>query len=132
MKGSNCMKAVIMCGGLGSRLRPITENIPKPLIRLLNVPVLKQILDKLINYGITHISLSLGYMATDIISYCESLNIPAELHYCTEDKPLGTAGGVKNCIAKTDENVLVLSGDNIFGFNITEIEKYHGIAVFDK
>ena len=56
------MKAVIMCGGLGSRLRPITENVPKPLIRLLNVPVLKQILDKLINYGITDISLSLGYM----------------------------------------------------------------------
>ncbi len=131
MKGSNCMKAVIMCGGLGSRLRPITENVPKPLIRLLNVPVLKQILDKLINYGITDISLSLGYMATDIISYCESLNIPAELHYCTEDKPLGTAGGVKNCIAKTDENVLVLSGDNIFGFNITEIEKYHNATGAD-
>ncbi len=125
MKGSNCMKAVIMCGGLGSRLRPITENVPKPLIRLLNVPILKQILDKLVECGITDISLSLGYMAADIISYCESLKINADLHFCSEESPLGTAGGVKNCIEKTDENVLVLSGDNIFGFDIREIEKYH-------
>lgn len=131
MKGSNCMKAVIMCGGLGSRLRPITENTPKPLVKLLNVPILKQIIDKLIKSGITDISLSLGYMATDIISYCESLKIPAELHYRTEEKPLGTAGGVKNCLPETDGNVLVLSGDNIFGFDIGEIEKFHNAAGAD-
>lgn len=131
MKGSNLMKAVIMCGGLGSRLRPITESVPKPLIRLMNVPVLRQIINKLINYGITDIGLSLGYMATDIISYCESLRLPFELHYHTENKPLGTAGGVKNCISKTDENVLVLSGDNIFGFDLREIERYHNASGSD-
>lgn len=122
------MRAVIMCGGIGSRLRPLTESVPKPLIKLLNVPVLKQIIMKLINSGIKDIYLSLGYMAADIISYCESQNFNASLHYFTEDKPLGTAGGVKNCIKSSNEPVLVLSGDNIFGFDLREIEKYHSAS----
>lgn len=125
------MKAVIMCGGLGSRLRPLTENTPKPLLKLLNVPVLKQIIDKLTESGITDISLSLGYMATDVISFCEATELKAELHYFTEEKPLGTAGGVKNCISSTDDNILVLSGDNIFGFNLKAIEKYHNASDSD-
>ena len=65
------MKAVIMCGGLGSRLRPLTETTPKPLIRLMNVPILTAIVSRLTLAGIKDISLALGYRAQDIIEFCE-------------------------------------------------------------
>lgn len=119
------MKAVIMCGGVGSRLKPITETVPKPMVKLLNKPIIDIIIEKLIKSDIKDIYISLGYMATDIIEHCEMKNFGADIHYCTEIKPLGTAGGVKNCINKTDDDVLVLSGDNVFDFNLTDIFSYH-------
>ncbi len=119
------MKAVIMCGGLGSRLRPLTETTPKPLLPLLNVPVLKLIIDRVKNAGVTDICLSLGYKAQDIISYCEKHIPETEISYFEEEKPLGTAGGVKNCITETDENVLVLSGDNIFNIDLKKVIDFH-------
>ena len=119
------MKAVIMCGGVGSRLRPLTENVPKPLIKLMNVPILEMLLRRLSDAGIEDIYLSLGYKAQDIIAFCEHKKFGARLHYCEEEKPLGTAGGVKNCLKECNDSVLVLSGDNIFTLDVNEAEKYH-------
>ncbi len=112
------MKAVIMCGGLGSRLRPLTESIPKPLIKVINRPVLGIIIEKLIETGINDIFISLGYLADEIIEFCDGLDVKAEIKYIKEHKPLGTAGGVRNCIKNSDDDVLVLSGDNIFDINL--------------
>ena len=125
------MKAVIMCGGLGSRLRPLTETTPKPLIRLLNVPVLKHIIDKVIAAGITDISLALGYKAHQIIEYCEIAGFDAQISYFEEEKPLGTAGGVKNCVGRTKEDVLVLSGDNVFTIDLQKAFVCHAAANAD-
>ena len=122
------MKAVIMCGGVGSRLRPLTENTPKPLIRLLNVPVLTSIIAALIRIGIKDIYLSLGYRAQDIIEFCERKHFDAKLHYFTEEKPLGTAGGVKNCLRECSETVLVLSGDNVFDVNLKAAAEFHRLS----
>lgn len=119
------MKAVIMCGGVGSRLRPITESVPKPLIKLLNKPVIDIIIEKLISENITDIYLSLGYMATQIIDHCEKKKFNAEIRYCTELTPKGTAGGVKNCISSTDDDILVISGDNVFDFSVADFCSYH-------
>lgn len=119
------MKAVIMCGGIGSRLRPLTESVPKPLIKLMNRPVIDIIIRKLISENIKDIYLSLGYKAQDIISYCELQKYEADIKYCEEHTPLGTAGGVKNCIATSDEDILVLSGDNIFDIEIGKVYEYH-------
>ncbi len=119
------MKAVIMCGGLGSRLKPLTESVPKPLVRIAGREVIDILITKLISAGIKEIYISLGYMANEIISFCESKNYSAELHYITEEKPLGTAGGVKNCIGYTDDDVLILSGDNIFDFDLQEFYDFH-------
>ena len=119
------MKAVILCGGTGSRLRPLTEARPKPLIKLLNVPVLVSIIKKLESAGIRDIYLSLGYMAQDIINKCENIKTEAKLTYREEAKPLGTAGGVKNCIGSTDDNILVVSGDNVFDIDINAAAHFH-------
>ena len=117
------MKAVIMCGGTGSRLRPLTENKPKPMMRLLTRPLIEIILESVIEAGISDIYLSLGYMANDIIEFCETKKFAADIHYCEEAKPLGTAGGVKNCIKSSDEDILVLSGDNIFDFDMSSFTR---------
>ncbi len=112
------MKAVIMCGGKGSRLRPLTENVPKPMIKVLNKPVIDIILNKVAELGIKDIYLSLGYLADEIVEYCKGSEINSDIHYCYEKSPLGTAGGVKNCINNTNDDILVLSGDNIFDIDI--------------
>ena len=125
------MKAVIMCGGAGSRLRPITEVTPKPLVKLLNVPILEHIIQRVIGAGYREIYLSLGYKAQEIIDFCERRGFDAEIRYCTEDKPLGTEGGVKNCINRSGESILVLSGDNIFNVDLTKVGEYHRVADAD-
>lgn len=125
------MKAVIMCGGVGSRLRPLTETTPKPLIRLMNVPILTAIVSRLTLAGIKDISLALGYRAQDIIEFCERKPFDAMLHYYTEEKPLGTAGGVKNCLHDCSETVLVLSGDNVFDIDLKAAAEYHRLSGAD-
>lgn len=125
------MKAVILCGGVGSRLRPLTETVPKPLIKLMNRPVIDIIIEKLISSGIDDISLSLGYKADEIADYCESRNFNADIKYFTEEKPLGTAGGVKFCVGSSDEDVIVLSGDNVFDFDINSFIDFHHITDAD-
>ena len=126
------MKAVIMCGGLGSRLRPLTEIRPKPLVRILNVPVLELILRRLSETeGVKDVYLSLGYKAQEIIEFCERKQFGATLHYCEEDRPLGTAGGVKNCLNASDEPVCVLSGDNLFETELGKVLAYHTAAGAD-
>ena len=120
-----------MCGGKGSRLKPLTENTPKPLIKILNKPVLDIIIEKVAESGINEIYLSLGYMANEIVEHCEKKNYGAEIHFCYEKKPLGTAGGVKNCIRSSEEDILVLSGDNIFDIDLRKIYDFHSGADSD-
>ncbi len=114
-----------MCGGMGSRLKPLTENTPKPLIKILNKPVLDIIIEKIVESGIKEIYLSLGYMANEIAEHCEKKDYGAEINFCYENKPLGTAGGVKNCIGNSDDDILVLSGDNIFDIDLKKLFDFH-------
>lgn len=119
------MKAVIMCGGKGSRLKPLTERVPKPMVKILNRPVIDIIISKLIEYGITDIHISLGYKASDIVDYCESMNYSADIKYSYEKEPLGTAGGVRNSLSSADDDFIVLSGDNIFDINLNTFFDFH-------
>ncbi len=119
------MKAVIMCGGLGTRLRPLTESHPKPMLKLLNRPVIDIVIEKLIDSGIKEIYVSSGYMADELTAYCESREYGADIIFREEKKPLGTAGGVKNCISETDDDILIVSGDNVFDFDIGKISDFH-------
>ncbi len=122
------MNAVVMCGGLGSRMLPLSEKTPKPMLRVLNRPVLDFLLKKLAGEGFTDIYLTLGYRAEEIISFLEGRDYGARIVCRTEEKPLGTAGGVKNALQDAPGDFLVLSGDNLFDFSLDALREAHYLS----
>jgi mannose-1-phosphate guanylyltransferase / phosphomannomutase len=89
------MKAVIMAGGEGSRLRPLTSGLPKPMVPLANRPMMEYVIDLLKDHGITDIVVTVAYMADTIRSYFGDGNeLGVNITYATEESPLGTAGSV--------------------------------------
>ncbi|MBN1994922.1 MAG: mannose-1-phosphate guanyltransferase [Anaerolineae bacterium] len=120
------MKAVIMAGGAGSRLRPLTIERPKPMIPIVNKPVLSHILDLLKRHQITEVMITVQYLADQIQDYAgDGSNISMNIHYCVEDTPLGTAGSVKNTQDFLDGTFLVISGDALTDINLTDLIAYH-------
>ena len=89
------MRAVLLAGGLGTRLRPLTFSIPKPLLPVGEKPILEIILDRLKEFGFREFILSVGYRAELIETYFgDGTRFDAEIHYLKEEKPTGTAGSL--------------------------------------
>ena len=107
------MKAVVMAGGEGSRLRPLTSRSPKPLAPVANKPVMEHIVDLLRKHGITEIIATLHYLADEIESYFgDGSAFGVSMQYVVEDTPLGTAGAVKLAADLIgDQTFLIISGD---------------------
>ena len=107
------MKAVVMAGGEGSRLRPLTSRRPKPLAPVANKPVMEHIVDLLRRHGITDIVATLHYLADEIESYFgDGSAFGVSMRYVVEDTPLGTAGAVRLAADMlSDEPFLIISGD---------------------
>ena len=122
------MTAVVMCGGLGSRMLPLSEKTPKPMLKTVNRPVIDIIIDKLIRDGFREIVLTLGYKADEIAAYVEERQYDAEVRCCAEDRPLGTAGGVKHALKDSTDDFLVLSGDNVFDFDLDSLREQHYLS----
>lgn len=120
------MKAVVMAGGEGSRLRPLTINRPKPMVPLVNKPVVVHILDLLKKHGITSVVLTLQYMADVIQDYLgDGSAMGMDIQYSIEEVPLGTAGSVKNAHRYLDDTFMVISGDAVTDFDLKAIVDYH-------
>lgn len=119
------MKAVIMAGGEGSRLRPLTCTLPKPMAKILGKPIMEYILDSLISSGVDTASVTLGYLPHIIEKHFENGYKNMKLNFIREDEPLGTAGGVKNAAAEFDEPFFVVSGDALCDFDFEKIMTYH-------
>lgn len=120
------MKAVIMAGGEGSRLRPLTCNRPKPMVPIVNKPVMEHIIELLKKNGITDIAVTLAYMPQIIKDYFgDGSEFGVNLKYYTEDIPLGTAGSVKNAEDFLDETFVVISGDALTDIKLNEAFKFH-------
>lgn len=120
------MKAIIMAGGEGSRLRPLTCDLPKPMVSVMNVPIMEHIINLLKNHGITEIGVTLMYLPQKIKDYFgNGSHFGVNLHYFTEDTPLGTAGSVKNAGDFLDETFIVISGDSLTDMDITKAIEYH-------
>ncbi|MBR6407300.1 MAG: NTP transferase domain-containing protein [Clostridia bacterium] len=120
------MKAVVMAGGEGSRLRPLTCDIPKPMARLCGRPAIEYIFDLLIRHGCTKAAVTLRYLSGTITRRYESGHYGRmELEFFEENDPLGTAGSVKNAALGYAEDFVVISGDALCDFNLTEAMDFH-------
>jgi len=111
------MELLILCGGLGKRLRPFTLETPKPLIPVLNKPVIEYQLDFFKRHGIKDIVLCTGYK-NEIFQE----KYPDLIH-SVEKSPLGTAGAIKNAEKHITEDFVVTNGDNVFSFNFQKMQK---------
>lgn len=120
------MKAVVMAGGEGTRLRPLTINRPKPMVSLVDRPVIQHIIELLKIHGITNIIITVQYLANAIQDYYgDGSAYGVNITYSLEEIPLGTAGSVKHAEHLLDEPFLVISGDALTDFNLTKIIDHH-------
>lgn len=120
------MKAVIMAGGEGIRLRPLTISCSKPLLPVVNRPLIEHSVNYLKKYGITDITVSLFYQPDDIIERLGGGSpTSVNLRFSIEKKPLGTAGGVKKAIGKTGTRTIVISGDTVSDIPLDELIDFH-------
>ena len=123
MKEQNRVSAVVLAGGFGTRLYPLTENKPKPLVKILDTEVLDFLLEKLESEGVTSITVSTHFHSEKIEKLCREKHPSAECK--KETVPLGTAGGVKFCRDIDSDYILVVSGDAVFDFSLGEIIDFH-------
>jgi len=115
-----------MAGGEGSRLRPLTCGLPKPMVPVLNRPCMEHIVKLLRSHGICEIAVTLQYLPEEIKSYFgDGSSWGVNLTYFTEDTPLGTAGSVKNAAAFLDETFIVISGDALTDCDLEEAARFH-------
>ena len=119
------MKAIILAGGRGKRLRPITDKIPKPLIPINKKPLIEWTIKYLKKYGITEIIISSGYKSNLIEKFLKKKkNFGCEIIFSNEKIPLGTGGAIKRALRYIDEeSFLVLNGDVITNIDLRKILK---------
>ena len=121
------MKAVIMAGGMGSRLKAITGDRPKPMVPLLGRPLMEYILELLRSQGFDQVCAAVRYRAGDIMAHFgDGSRFGVEMQYRVEEEPLGTAGAVKNCRDfYGGEDFLVISGDAACDFRLSRLMEEH-------
>ncbi len=116
-----------MAGGEGSRLRPMTANLPKPLLPVANRPVMEHVLRLLRRHGITETVVTVQFLASLVRNYfSDGDELGMALQYATEERPLGTAGSVKNAEEPLrDDTFLVVSGDALTDVDLTALVEFH-------
>ncbi|MCW5851281.1 MAG: NTP transferase domain-containing protein [Anaerolineae bacterium] len=120
------MKAVVMAGGAGSRLRPLTVGRPKPIVPIVNKPVIGHIRDLLCRHDIREFIVTLQYMPDQIQDYLgDGSDYGMSIKYSVEEAPLGTAGSVKNAQSHLDDTFLVISGDAVTDLDIGAVVAWH-------
>src|SRR5207244_3206223 len=120
------MKAVVMAGGQGSRLRPLTSNQPKPMLPIVGQPMMQHVLRLARDHGLTEVVATVQFLASVIRNFFgDGSDLGVSLSYATEEEPLGTAGSVKNAAPLLDDRFLVLSGDALTDVDLTELVRFH-------
>jgi len=120
------MTAIVLAGGIGTRLKSVVNHIPKPMALINGKPFLEYLLRHLQRNKITEIILSVGYKNDIIRSYFGTHFNDIPISYSVEDKPLGTGGAIRLALEKCDPcNVFICNGDTYFDVNLAKLERYH-------
>ena len=122
------MNAVVLVGGEGTRLRPLTSTVPKPLLPIAGQPFIERQLLWLASYGVTHVVLSLGYLPDAFATHFPTGEFAGvRLSYAVEPYPLGTAGGIRfaTTAAGIDERVIVCNGDVLTTLDVGSLVRFH-------
>ena len=124
------MKAIILAGGRGKRLRPVTDYVPKPLIPLKNIPIIEWQIKYLKKFGISEVIICSGYKTKMIENYLNNKKLGIKVTFSRESKPLGTGGAIKKAGKKIkDKSFLVINGDTITNIDLKKlIKKENSIA----
>jgi mannose-1-phosphate guanylyltransferase / phosphomannomutase len=120
------MKAVVMAGGEGTRLRPLTSNQPKPMVPIVGKPCMEHILELLKQHGFEDVIVTVAFLPQAIRSYFgggETLGV--DISYSVEESPLGTAGSVRLAAGRLDDTFLVISGDALCDVDLTRLVEFH-------
>jgi mannose-1-phosphate guanylyltransferase len=118
-------KAVVLVGGEGTRLRPLTETIPKPLIPLIDRPFLSHVLGHLAAHGVEEVLLSSPYLERSFEEYVAAHRGTPSIDWIIEGTPLGTAGAVANAARHLEEPFYVLNGDILTDLDLTALATRH-------
>lgn len=116
---------VIMAGGFGKRLYPYTENIPKPLVMLKNKPLIMHVIDNIRKSGFKNIIISLYHKSDLIIDYIEDQNLPLNIEYIVEKKPLGTMGAISLIKEKLNKDFIMTNCDVVTDLDYSKLLNYH-------
>lgn len=121
------MKAIILAGGAGLRLKEIIKDVPKPMAPVGSRPFLEYLVLQLVKWGIKEIIFSVGYNKNVIKSYfCNGEKFNARITYSEEDKPLGTGGAIKNAFGLIDDKeFIVMNGDSFLDLNFNDFISFH-------
>jgi len=120
------MDAILLVGGFGTRLMPLTKTLPKPLIPLANVPFVERTIQGLQRQGIDHVILSLHYSPEQFMAYFASRSLGVDISFAVEEEPLGTGGAIKNCEPYLrSPRCLIFNGDIFTDLNLTEMLDAH-------
>ncbi len=125
--GATGLKAIILAGGKGTRLRPFTASFPKPLVPLGDTPVVEVLIKRLIEFGVTDVTMTLGHLAELMRAYFiqrQELTSKLNLDFVIEHTPTGTAGSV-SLVEKLTDTFLVMNGDLLTDLNFHELVDFH-------
>lgn len=117
---------VILAGGRGTRLWPLTKTTPKPMLPIAGKPILTHILESIVRQGFTNIAIAINYLGEQIEKeYGDGSSIGARIEYLRESKPLGTAGPLVSFKSRTSEPFIVMNGDIITEANLSSLLAFH-------
>ncbi len=120
------MRAIVMAGGFGTRLRPLTINTPKPMVPIGNLPMMEHVVGLLANHGLADITSLLYFHPEHVKDYFgDGSAYGVSMSYATPEDDLGTAGAVRYALGEVDEPVLVISGDLVTDFDLAEALNWH-------
>ncbi|MDH3656511.1 MAG: nucleotidyltransferase family protein [Nitrosopumilus sp.] len=118
------MKAIILAGGRGKRLRPLTDYVPKPLVSIKNIPIIEWQIKYLKKFGVNEVIICTGYKTEMIENYLTMKNMGVKIVFSIEKKPLGTGGAIKKAGKMIDDkSFFVINGDIITNIDLTKLKK---------